>query len=564
MAETSAFEAWRPSAHVRRAHADGALLALAIVLFLCWRFSPGGDDQTRGALILAVTAMAAAGVAAATGRRRAGSIRLAWFAIAAGCAVWAAGVLSITSTILHTSLSGRYVALHLGWSGLASALAAGTVLLSVPSPDGEARRKLALDLMPTVIALLVVVWLAVFGPSAIDVETAWRLRAAALVHGAGALVLVVAALAGALRRARPTDAGPVRLLALGAVALAVADLTWLQPWLGGRVDASLPAQVGFLLGFVAIALGGFRARVAPSLVESIDAAAPSPDTGPWLQQVPHLSLLTLLLLAAGQRLAGDLQPHGAETAVVGSIAVVVFVMMRQGLALRQASRLHGEIGHLTEQIDGLIQQVGRDPLTGLLNRRAVLGRIEQELVHGRACGHPLTVVLIDVDNFKSVNDTLGHQAGDRVLLAVGSILTAVCRGTDVAARYAGDEFLLVLPGLDEADAGHVCERIVLDVRRLADELDLGGVRVTLSVGAAVSHRCRLGAAQVIAIADAAMYDAKEGGKDRVVTVDADTLLAPGTQTRDGDDLPTPVTYLPSTGSRAVTERRGRRLVGRAS
>jgi diguanylate cyclase (GGDEF)-like protein len=170
-------------------------------------------------------------------------------------------------------------------------------------------------------------------------------------------------------------------------------------------------------------------------------------------------------------------------------------------------------------------QVGRDPLTGLLNHRAVHERLDHELANGRASGLPVAVVLIDVDNFKTVNDTFGHQAGDRVLRAIAGILAAASRGSDVAARYAGDEFMLLLPGLDEAHAGSVCNRIADEVRRVNRELNLGeGVRVSLSVGVAVTHRCQRSVSQTVAIADAAMYDAKETGKDQVVVVNADTLV----------------------------------------
>ncbi|MGI8475884.1 MAG: GGDEF domain-containing protein, partial [Thermomicrobiales bacterium] len=179
-------------------------------------------------------------------------------------------------------------------------------------------------------------------------------------------------------------------------------------------------------------------------------------------------------------------------------------------------------------------QVGRDPLTGLLNHRAVHEQLGRELVHGRSFGHPVSTVLIDVDNFKTVNDSLGHQTCDRALHAGASILTAACRGTDVAARYAGDEFMLILPGLDEQHVAAVCERIVNEVRRVNGSLDLGPyIRVTLSVGVAVSYACRRNVKQIVAIADAAMYDAKEGGKDGLRVVDADTLITVDPRRDDG-------------------------------
>jgi diguanylate cyclase (GGDEF)-like protein len=202
----------------------------------------------------------------------------------------------------------------------------------------------------------------------------------------------------------------------------------------------------------------------------------------------------------------------------------VFVVARQTIAGRQERTLRREIGKLNYQIDGLMSQVGRDPLTGLLNHRAVHERLEHELTAGRDNRHSVAVVLIDVDNFKTVNDTLGHQAGDRVLRAVAGILESACRTSDIAARYAGDEFMLILPGLDELHAGQVCARIAREVQRINHDLELGPeTRITLSVGVAVTYTCGRNTPQTVAIADAAMYDAKEGGKNRVVVVNADTL-----------------------------------------
>jgi diguanylate cyclase (GGDEF)-like protein len=542
---------------------DLAALALLVALFTVWQTADGGS-RVDGSIALAIVAVVTAALSAATAWRNLGSFRTAWAVIAAGCAIWAAGVLSFARTADQTGLSGRFIPLHLGWTGLTAALAAGILLLGLPETGADARRKLLLDLTPTVIALVAGVWLAVFGPSAIDAGASWRLRAAAAVHGIGALVLLIIAFAGALRRSRAADRTVVRTLSLAAATLAIADLVWLQPWMGGRTDRPLLPQIGFLIGFLAVARAAARERDTAVEISTDDPIERAPVGDDRLQLVPHLSLFGLLVLAWVQSRFGDLQPAGTETAVAGSLAVVVFVILRQGLALRHARTLKGEIGLLTEQIDGLIQQVGRDPLTGLLNRRAMIGRIDHELAHGRTFGHPLAVVLIDVDNFKTVNDALGHQAGDRVLLAVGSILNAACRGTDVAARYAGDEFVLVLPGLDERVAGQVCERIVDDVRRLADELNLGGIRVTLSVGAAITHRCKRTAAQMIAIADAAMYDAKESGKDRVAAVDADTLLPPGVALSETAETAADLTYLPTAVVRALGERRRRAQVERAS
>jgi diguanylate cyclase (GGDEF)-like protein len=322
-----------------------------------------------------------------------------------------------------------------------------------------------------------------------------------------------------------------RLLIAAISLLALADTFWherLSDTSNGRAAGS---DLVFTAAFAMIGVAAVVAMRRGS--ERIDQSASS-TTGPigWESQLPDLALAALLLLAGGQALVGETVPYGVVTTIAGAVAMLSIIMARQSIVLRRDRHLRQEIGQLSEQIDGLMSQVGRDPLTGLLNHRAVHERIDYELASGRASGEPVAVVLIDVDNFKTVNDTLGHQSGDRVLRSVSSILHAACRATDVAARYAGDEFMLVLPGLNESHAGSVCARIAQEVRRVNDDLQLGqGVIVSLSVGVAVTHGCQRSVAQTVAIADAAMYDAKEAGKNRIVVVNADTLVI--------SDMPTP-------------------------
>src|SRR5262249_7393882 len=151
-----------------------------------------------------------------------------------------------------------------------------------------ARRKLLLDLTPTVIALAAGVWLAVFGPSAIDAGASWRLRAAAAVHGIGALMLLIVAFTRALRRSRAADRTVVRTLSLAAAALALAALVWLQPWMGGRTDRSLLAQIGFLIGFLAVALAAARERGTAFELPADEPTERAPVGDDRLQFVPHL------------------------------------------------------------------------------------------------------------------------------------------------------------------------------------------------------------------------------------------------------------------------------------
>jgi diguanylate cyclase (GGDEF)-like protein len=309
----------------------------------------------------------------------------------------------------------------------------------------------------------------------------------------------------------------------GLTILAIADGLWLQRWIDRDASFGVAADVVFCIGFATIAVGGLQARLP---IRTGRKFSPDPVTPTRLApKSTSLALLVLLALAAGQLQWGDLTQAGTQITIFASLLLVVFVMMSEDLLAKRESVLAEEIDTLSERIDGLISQVGRDPLTGLMNRRAFQDRLEHEIVAGRAAGRSVAIALVDVDNFKRVNDTLGHAVGDQVLQAVASVLIGACRASDSAARYAGDEFVMILPGVDERTAAEICRRIGQHVLRVNDQLTpLANVAVSLSIGVAVTYRCKRNVPQLVAIADAAMYDAKEGGKDRVVAVDADTLM----------------------------------------
>lgn len=156
-----------------------------------------------------------------------------------------------------------------------------------------------------------------------------------------------------------------------------------------------------------------------------------------------------------------------------------------------------------------------DPLTGLLNRRGFLEASDGALVRSRRSGQPLAVVLADIDHFKRVNDARGHGGGDAALKSVAGAIRSSLRGQDIAARWGGEEFILLLPETDREGARHAAEA----VRRAVAALLLGGgdtaIALTLSVGAA-RHAVGSNLEETIARADAALYRAKLEGRDRVV------------------------------------------------
>lgn len=162
-----------------------------------------------------------------------------------------------------------------------------------------------------------------------------------------------------------------------------------------------------------------------------------------------------------------------------------------------------------------------DPLTGALNRRGLMERFEGALALARRTGAPLAVLVLDLDGFKEVNDRLGHDAGDALLVAVAHRLRGVVRDHDLVARLGGDEFVAVLQAADAAAARVVAERLVVE---LARPVALGDHRVAVraSVGVAAFPEAGEDALELLRAGDAAMYAAKRAGVG-VEAIDAGTM-----------------------------------------
>lgn len=167
-------------------------------------------------------------------------------------------------------------------------------------------------------------------------------------------------------------------------------------------------------------------------------------------------------------------------------------------------------------LEHLQQSALTDGLTGVANRRAFDAALERELSIAARTGAPVSVVILDLDFFKKLNDTFGHQAGDDVLRGVGAALRTCVRQGDVVARYGGEEFALILPGATAEDA-------VAAARRVREVLQLVQAprAVTASLGIACQQGVGASGAELLAAADAALYAAKAGGRDqaRIAGVD---------------------------------------------
>ncbi|HEX7103235.1 MAG TPA: diguanylate cyclase, partial [Nitrolancea sp.] len=168
-----------------------------------------------------------------------------------------------------------------------------------------------------------------------------------------------------------------------------------------------------------------------------------------------------------------------------------------------------------------VAQGFQDPLTTLPNRALLLDRLEQALARADRNNRPVAVLFLDLDNFKEINDTLGHAAGDHLLISIAAVLETSMRASDTAARWGGDEFVVLLEDMrDPTEATVVAERI-MDALNTPFVFDEREVMVTASIGIAVSSSPLDRPEELIHNADVAMYSAKHSGKARIEIFDAD-------------------------------------------
>jgi diguanylate cyclase (GGDEF)-like protein len=159
-----------------------------------------------------------------------------------------------------------------------------------------------------------------------------------------------------------------------------------------------------------------------------------------------------------------------------------------------------------------------DPLTGLHNRRHLDARLKSEFAFANRHGTPLSVLLIDIDHFKKVNDTYGHPGGDAALRALADRLQRTVRTEDIVARYGGEEFAVIARGIEGSGSMLLAERIREQAQRIKVEHEDATIAFTISVGVATMTRERVfeTIAALLKAADDALYKAKEGGRNRCV------------------------------------------------
>ena len=192
-------------------------------------------------------------------------------------------------------------------------------------------------------------------------------------------------------------------------------------------------------------------------------------------------------------------------------------LLARARALLRTKQTHDRIRKLQLTLE---QMVVSDPLTGLHNRRFLMDRLRQEMQRSDRHGEPLAFAMIDLDGFKTINDLYGHVLGDKVLRAVGNAISRSIRLSDIAARYGGDEFAVILPQTPPEGAMRVCERLLRAISEAGFQDDSGKIcRVTASLGLAYYPADDVETPEdLVHSADGALYGAKRSGKNRYSAV----------------------------------------------
>jgi len=178
--------------------------------------------------------------------------------------------------------------------------------------------------------------------------------------------------------------------------------------------------------------------------------------------------------------------------------------------------------HLRDNVQNSIEMAITDPLTGLHNRRYLEGHVGNLAEQAASRGKPLALMILDIDYFKSINDTYGHDAGDDVLREFAVRIKKSIRGIDLAARYGGEEFVIVMPETDLRVAGAVAERLRSSIAGEPFTIERGAkqITVTISIGISTLEEKNEAVSAVLKRADQALYKAKHEGRNRVVTAAA--------------------------------------------
>ena len=299
--------------------------------------------------------------------------------------------------------------------------------------------------------------------------------------------------------------------------------------LGSRIDQLLSVYITDIMN-VLLFLAALLLVVALFFVRKLTKELPRGNTRTWWK-----ILLGLIILFICGYFSFYLMKLGAQYSSSEMLVPVifffgaVFVVLVCLLAYRTTCEL--------KRIFVLEQESITDPLTGIFNRRHLDRRLQEEVLRCQRYNLLLAVLLVDIDHFKKVNDTWGHQVGDLVLKHVSRIFVEALRQTDMVARFGGEEFVILLPHTPEAESYALAERLRKTVEKTPLVIGMNGnqkeIPITISIGSACLVPEGDSVFDLLERADKAMYQAKHEGRNRVVRCPGHSTVPPGRYRHEG-------------------------------
>jgi diguanylate cyclase len=492
----------------RRSNAIIGVASAALVVFAGWRMMHW-DDPASGAAISAIGSLcfslfalvcALAVVRANSGRRRA-----AWASLAVGLCGWVVGdLIWAYHRIVLGTLPDFPSIIDVGYLLLPVA----TILTwTLSAPDGKKLLGLRtlLDGVITACALLLMAWVLILQDLLQDRNlNGWQF-AVSLAYPVLDIIMITITLV-VMSKAQPATRKTIGLVAAGLFSIGIGDSTLVYINLHD-MRTSVIVTTAWSLGMVLIGAGALSAIAATKRRDPLDEAAPRSLF--WLPYVPMIFAVPISVHALWNFSPGD------RPLLLAGVVLIAAAMARQLTVLLENRAL----------LEAVADQALRDPLTGLANRLLFTDRLTHAMQLRERDGREVSVLSLDLDDFKMVNDNMGHQAGDSLLRSVADRLVAVVPAGDTVSRLGGDEFAVVIED-GPAIAEHLAQRVV-EVFDKPFFLDGEELYIHPSVGLATapsSNTADVTADDLFKQADLAMYSAKRAGVGGVHSYSPDMQL----------------------------------------
>lgn len=478
---------------------------LAFAVWLVGGLSDGTTLVAVSDIAMLLFVVPAVVFSALAARASAGRVRLAWAALTVGVLSWGIGEALWTyyELVAHTSpFPSPADAAYLVFP-----VAACVGLLVLPGEQtGPFRSRALLDGLIVAAALFLVGWVTVLGPLYASGGRVERLAVVVAIAYPLSDVVVLTMATVVLVRSGARDRLPLTLVTVGVACIALSDSTFAYLASKGQYSSGRAPDIGWVAGLLFITVAAVTAMQTTR--ENREAQELPSWASIWLPYVPVL--LAGVVAAANPP---DLFRNRMVLAVAGLL--VVAVLVRQFLAVSENRML----------VAAVTEQALRDPLTGLANRSRFDDRLDHAMRMRQRDGSSVGVISLDLNDFKLVNDNLGHSVGDELLIGVADRLRGAVRSVDTVARPGGDEFCLLVSG--GADAPHVvADRVA---RAFDQPFMIAGhelpMRPSIGLAIAGAGEPALSADEVMTRADTAMYAAKRSGNRGVLTYDPQMQLS---------------------------------------